>query len=111
MPHIQSLLPEYADKPVSFVSINTRNPKGQVDAELKRFRKQYKLTYPAYYGRGRNVNKDFKVKVLPRLILVRPDSTVYKDVMFLKAPALKTEIDKLLDELPPQGDEHTSDSE
>ena len=111
MPHIQSMVPEYKDKPVAFVSINSKNPKGQVDADLKRYRKQYKLTYPAYYGRGQNINKDFKVKVLPRLILVRADSTVYKDVLFMKGPDLKVEIDKLLDELPPPGDNDNPVSE
>jgi thiol-disulfide isomerase/thioredoxin len=100
MPHIQQLVPEYEGKPVAFISINTRNPKGQVDAEMKRNRKMYKLTYPYYCGRGQDINRDFQVKVLPRLILVRPDKTVYKDVLFLKADELKVEIDKLLAELP-----------
>ena len=57
------------------------------------------------------INKDFKVKVLPRLILVRADSTVYKDVLFMKGPDLKVEIDKLLDELPPPGDNDNPVSE
>ena len=100
MPHIQQMVPEYEGKPVAFISINTRNPKGQVDAEMKRFIKRYKLTYPYYYGRGQDINRDFQVKVLPRLILVRSDKTVYKDVAFMKADELKVEIDKLLSELP-----------
>jgi len=57
------------------------------------------MTYPIYYGKGQKLNKNFKVLKLPRLILIRPDKTIYKDVLFLKTPELKVEIDKLLSEL------------
>lgn len=57
------------------------------------------MTYPIYYGKGQNINRDFKVMKLPRLILVT-DGKVQKDVIFLKAPELKAEIDKLLAEFP-----------
>jgi hypothetical protein len=77
---------------VRFISINTMNPEGQVDVEIKR----YKMEYPVYYGRGQNLNRDFKVEKLPRLVIVRADSTIYKDVQFMKGDALKAELDSLL---------------
>ncbi|MCF7810532.1 redoxin domain-containing protein [bacterium] len=95
---MQKLLPDYEGKPVSFISINAKNPKGQVDAEVKRFRKKYKMTYPVYYGKGQDINRDFQVLKLPRLILVT-DGKVRKDIIFLKASDLKVEIDKLLAEV------------
>lgn len=87
---------EFKDKPVSFVSINTRNPKGQVDAELKKFKKKLNMNYPAYYGKGQNINRDFLVKKLPRLILINSDSTVYKDELFMTADELRAELTYLL---------------
>jgi hypothetical protein len=77
---------------VSFISINTRDPDGQVDAEVKK----YKVDYPVFYGRGQNINSDFKVLKLPRLLLVRGDSSVVQDALFLKADELRAEIDGLL---------------
>ncbi|NQT35607.1 hypothetical protein HQ587_10490 [bacterium] len=96
------MIPDYENHPVSFVSINTRNPEGQVDAELKKFRKKYKyeLNFPIFYGRRRNINKDFKVEKLPRLVLVRADTTVFKDVLFMKEMELREAIDMLLREIP-----------
>ena len=95
------MIPDYKDRPVSFVSINTRNPEGQVDAELKKFRKKYKyqLNFPIFYGRGRNINKDFKVEKLPRLILVRADTTIFKDVLFMNERELREAIEILLSEI------------
>ena len=58
------------------------------------------MNYDVYFGRGQNINRDFKVAKLPRLILVRPDGTIYKDELFLKAPDLQSEIEVLLEELP-----------
>jgi hypothetical protein len=94
---LQQLLPDYEGKPVSFISINAKNPKGQVDAEVKSFRKKYNMTYPVYYGKDQNINRDFKVLTLPRLILVT-DGKIRKDTIFLEASDLKVEIDKLLAE-------------
>ena len=99
------MIPEYDGKPVSFVSVNIKNPKGQVNAELKKFRKKYNMNYPSYYGRGQNMDKDFKVMKLPRIILVRPDGTIYKDELFLKEDKLRIEIDKLVAELPVEEEE------
>ncbi len=55
------------------------------------------MTYPVYYGKGQNINRDFKVLKLPRLLLV-VDGKIRTDIIFLKAPELKVEIDKLLEE-------------
>jgi len=74
--------------------VNTKNPDGQVKAEIKK----YKIEYPVHFGRGQKINRDFKVKVLPRLILINADRTVYKDVPFMKADELRGEIEKLLGE-------------
>ena len=95
---MQKLLPDYEGKTVSFISINIKNPKGQVNAEVKKFRKKYKMTYPVYYGKGQNISRDFKILKLPRLLLVT-DGKIRKDIIFLKAPELKVEIDKLLEEI------------
>jgi peroxiredoxin len=108
IPHLEKLVPEYKDKPVSFISINLKNPEGQVKAELKKFKKKYNMTIPAYSGKGQGMDKDFKVLKLPRLILVRADQTVYQDFLFLKAEDLKVEIDNLLAELP--AEEATSET-
>ena len=96
------MIPDYKDRPISFISINTRNPEGQVDAELKKFKKKYKyqLDFPVFYGRRRNINKDFKVEKLPRLVLVRADTTIFKDVLFMKEKELREAIDTLLGEIP-----------
>jgi len=83
---------EMEGKPVRFISINTMNPEEQVNVEVER----YKMDYPVYYGRGQNINRDFKVEKLPRLIIVGPDTMIYKDVLFLKAEELKAEIEKVL---------------
>lgn len=97
-------MPEYADKPVKFISVNTRDPKGQVEAEIKR----YKITYPVHFGRGQDITDKFKVLKLPRLILIKSDGTIYKDVMFMQADELRTEINKLLSEVPtPAGETNT----
>jgi len=63
-----------------------------VDAEIKR----YKMEYPVFYGRGQNINRDFKVLKLPRLIFVTGDSTIHKDVLFMKADEIRAELDGLL---------------
>jgi|GEM_PF-1726088 len=75
-----------------FISINTRDPDGQVDAEAKR----YGVDYPYHYGRGRNINADFKVLTIPRLMIVKGDCTVVKDVPFMKADEMREEIIRLL---------------
>ncbi len=69
------------------------NPKGHANAEIKR----YKIDYPVFYGRGQNMNRDFKVQVLPRLILIDSKGKVYQDLLFLKEDELRIEIQKLLD--------------
>ncbi|MBT3232185.1 MAG: redoxin domain-containing protein [Calditrichaeota bacterium] len=94
-------MPDYADKSVKFVSVNTRDPKGQVKAEIKR----YKINYPVHLGRGQKITEKFKVMKLPRLILIKSDGTIYKDVMFMKAKELKAEIDMLLAEVPVPSEE------
>ena len=76
--------------------MNTRDPQGMVDAEIKR----YKVEYPVFYGRGQNINSDFKVQILPRLIVIKADSTIHKDVLFMKDDELRAEIDSLLAESP-----------
>lgn len=91
---MKQVIPLFKDQPVNFISINTRDPKGQVDAEIKR----HKIGYPVHYGRGSTINADFKVLKLPRLVLVRADGTVYKDVPFMKADELRAEVEKLLKE-------------
>ncbi len=98
-------MPDYADKPVKFISVNTRDPKGQVKAEIKR----YKMTYPVHLGRGQKITEKFKVMKLPRLILIKSDGTIYRDIMFLKSGELKAEIDKLLAEAAPPADETSAD--
>jgi len=94
MPHLKKVMPDYESKPVSFISINTRNPYGQVKSEIKK----YKITFPVHFGKGTGINKDFKVKKLPRLILIKQDGTVYRDALFMKEDELRIEIDKLLAE-------------
>ncbi len=79
---------------MAFVSINTMNPKGNVNAEIKR----YKIDYPVFYGRGQKINRNFKVKVLPRLILINAQGKVDRDVQFMKADQLRVEIERLLTE-------------
>ncbi|MDP8229059.1 MAG: TlpA disulfide reductase family protein [Candidatus Electryoneaceae bacterium] len=96
IPHLIKVQRRMTDMPVNFISINTRDPHGQAKAEIKK----YKMKYDVFYGRGENINRDFKVAKLPRLILVRPDGTIYKDVLFMKAPVLQREIEQLLEELP-----------
>ncbi len=39
------------------------------------------MTMSVHYGRGQKMVKEFRVKKLPRLIMVRGDRTVYKDVL------------------------------
>ena len=75
------------------------NPDGMVDAEIKK----YKMEYPVFYGRGQNINRDFKVDKLPRLIFVKDDSTIVKDVIFLKTEEIRGEIEGML-----KGDKDTS---
>jgi hypothetical protein len=94
IPHLKAVIPDFKEQSVAFIAINTRDPEGQVNAEIKR----YKLDYPCYYGRGQNINEGFKVLVLPRLIIVRKDGTVYKDVPFMKSDEMKADIQKLLEE-------------
>lgn len=74
--------------------MNTINPKEQADAEIKR----YNIDFPVFYGRGQDINKNFKVNKLPRLILIKADSTVDQDVLFLKADELKMELERMLKE-------------
>jgi len=69
------------------------------------------MTMPVHHGRGQEIDKEFKVKKLPRLIMVRGDRTVYKDVLFMKDNELTEEIDRLLDELPSEVEIDTSASE
>ena len=88
-------MPDYKDKPVNFISVNTRDPRGKVNAEVKR----YKIKIPIYYGRGQGINKAFKVAKMPRLILIKEDGTVYKDVVFMKAEQLRAELDGMLAEI------------
>ncbi len=92
IPHLKEIIPDFEGKPVSFISINTRDPKGKADAEIKR----YKIDYPVFYGRGQNINRDFKVLKMPRLILANADGSVYKDVLFMESNILKKEIEDLL---------------
>lgn len=87
---------EFADKPVRIISINTMNPDGMVDAEIKK----YKMEYPVFYGRGQNINRDFKVEKLPRLIFVKSDTTIIQDVLFMKTDEIRTELQKLLNSKP-----------
>jgi len=75
------------------------NPDGMVDAEIKK----YKMEYSVFYGRGQNINRDFKVDKLPRLIFVKDDSTIVKDVIFLKTEEIRGEIEGML-----KGDKDTS---
>ncbi len=56
------------------------------------------MVYPVYHGRGQNINRDFKVNKLPRLILVKQDGTIYKDILFMKEKPLRLELNKLLEE-------------
>lgn len=81
------------------------NPKGHANAEIKR----YKIDYPVFYGRGQKMNRDFEVKVLPRLILIDSNGKVRQDILFLKEEKLRIEIQKLLDES--MADEETTGTE
>lgn len=98
---MKEVIPDYADKSVKFISVNTRDPEGQVKAEVKR----YKINYPVHLGRGQDITENFKVMKLPRLILIKADGTVFKDVMFMKADELKADIDQLLSEVIPPAEE------
>ena len=57
------------------------------------------MLYPVYYGRGQNINRDFKVNKLPRLILVKQDGTIHLDILFMKEDELRQEIAKMLAEV------------
>lgn len=94
IPHLKKVRAELGDSTIAWVSINTRDPDKLVDGEVKR----YEMTYPVYYGKDQNINANFKVLKLPRLILVKADGSVYKDVDFMKSDELATEIKKLLGE-------------
>ncbi|MFH0766327.1 MAG: TlpA disulfide reductase family protein [Calditrichota bacterium] len=95
IPHIQEMIKQFPDQPISWISVNTINPKKQADAEIKR----YNIDFPVFYGRGQDMNKNFKVKKLPRLILIKEDGTVDQDVLFLKADELKVELERMLKEV------------
>lgn len=93
---MRKMMKEFKDQPVCFLSVNTRNPDGQVNAEIKKF----KMTQPVHYGRGQDINRTFKVKKLPRLIFIKSDTTIHKDVIFMNEKYLRNEIQMLLDEFP-----------
>jgi hypothetical protein len=88
------MIKQFQNQPISWISVNTINPKEQADAEIKR----YNIDFPVFYGRGQDINKNFKVKKLPRLVLIKADSTVDQDVLFLKADELKVELQRMLKE-------------
>jgi hypothetical protein len=69
------------------------------------------MKYPVYHGRGQNVNRDFKVMKLPRLILVNQDGTIHTDIIFMKEPALRKVLEEMLLEIALKETEEKSESE
>ncbi len=57
------------------------------------------MEYPVFYGRGQNVNRDFKVMKLPRLIIVNQDGTIHTDIIFMKEPELRKALEEMLAEV------------
>ncbi len=57
------------------------------------------MDYPVHFAKGTNINRDFKVKVLPRLILVDKKGVVRSDNIYLEEKDLQLAIDALLAEV------------
>lgn len=89
---MKTAIKELEGESVNWVSINTVNPMPQVFAEVKR----YEMDYPVYSGYRQDINRSFRVRKLPRLIFVKKDGTVHKDVEFMRSEEIIKEINNLL---------------
>ena len=72
--------------------MNAINRSGKVASDAKRF----KIAYPVLVGRGSDIVKNYKIKSLPRLVIIDMEGKVALYKKFAKAEEIKTVLDTLL---------------
>ena len=83
---------EYDSAQVAIISINVLNIKGQVQAEVKK----YKMDYTVLLGRGAKISSDLKITRLPHILIVDQEGIVRASERFLKAEDIKKVLKKIL---------------
>ena len=74
---LQELLNEYRDKPVKFFWVSIERPEEVSDADLKRYAKERKVTFPVLRDTGQMVFMQFASKVrLPLMVMLTRDGKV-----------------------------------
>ena len=73
--------------------MNIINRKGRVESDAKR----YELPFPVLIGRGSDIVKDYKIKALPRLIIVDFDGNVAFYDLYAEAEEISEILDSILE--------------
>jgi len=76
---------------VQILSVNPINREGKVESDAKR----YKLPFPVLVGRDTDIVKDYRIKSLPRIIII----DIKGQVAFYEKFAPAEEIQEILDSL------------
>jgi len=83
---------QYDPKDVVILSINIKNKKGQVEAEVKR----YKMDYTVLVGRGLKVTSALKVRRMPHLFIIDKKGVIHTSQRYLKTDKIKAALDEIL---------------
>ena len=73
--------------------MNSINRAGRVESEAKR----YELPFPVLVGRGSDIVKDYKLKALPRLVIVDFDGNVAFYDLYAEADEISEILDSILE--------------
>ena len=76
---------------MQILSVNPINREGKVESDAKR----YKLPFPVLVGRDTDIVKDYRIKSLPRIIII----DIKGQVAFYEKFAPAEEIQEILDSL------------
>lgn len=87
---------DYDDRRVQILSVNPINREGKVESDAKR----YKLPFPVLVGRDTDIVKDYRIKGLPRIIIIDIKGQLAFYEKFAPAEEIQEILDSLLEEVP-----------
>ena len=94
-PHLKKVAEVYPDSLVQILSVNPINRKGKVEADAKK----YKLGYPVLIGRDSDIIKDYKIKALPKVILIDKQGKIILSEKFIPFEKIQEVLKPLLQKL------------
>ena len=81
---------------MQILSVNPINRQGKVEADAKK----YKLPFPVLVGRDTDIVRDYRIKGLPRIIIIDIQGQIAFYEKFAPAEEIQEILDSLLEKVP-----------